>query len=166
MKTRKLVLTALFIALSFVGANIKVMGSIAFDSMPGFLGTLMLGPVYGAIIGAAGHFLTALLSGFPMTIPVHMVIMVGMAITMAAFGFVYNKFSEKKYGTIIAIITAILINGPILLLMVTPLLLPVMGISGILVLLPTLTGVSAINVILGVVVYKAILSRLPDRQGV
>jgi uncharacterized membrane protein len=28
--------------------------------MPGFLGALILGPFYGGLIGAIGHFLTAL----------------------------------------------------------------------------------------------------------
>lgn len=59
MKLRNLILTALFVALSFVGANMKIVGSIAFDSMPGFLGALILGPLYGAAIGSIGHFLTA-----------------------------------------------------------------------------------------------------------
>ena len=50
--TLNLVLLALFIALSAVGANIKVMGSIAFDSMPAFLAAMLLRPVAGAIVGA------------------------------------------------------------------------------------------------------------------
>ncbi|WP_425059346.1 hypothetical protein SCACP_40300 [Sporomusa carbonis] len=33
MKTKNVVLSALFIALSAIGANIKIMGTIAFDSI-------------------------------------------------------------------------------------------------------------------------------------
>ena len=91
MKTRKLVLASLFIALSFIGANINVFQSIAFDSMAGFLGALVLGPVYGAIIGGLGHILTAALRGFPYTIPVHLITMFSMGLTMLAFGTVYKK---------------------------------------------------------------------------
>jgi hypothetical protein len=51
MKTKKIVLAALLIALSFIGANIKIMGSIAFDSMPGFLGALILSPLLIPVLG-------------------------------------------------------------------------------------------------------------------
>ena len=80
MKTKKLVLVAFFITLSFIGANINIFQSIAFDSMAGFLGALILGPIYGGIIGGLGHILTATLRDFPYTIPVHLITMISMAI--------------------------------------------------------------------------------------
>lgn len=153
MKVKKLVLTALFIALSFIGANLKVMGSIAFDSMPGFLGTLILGPAYGALIGAVGHLLTAVLSGFPLTLPVHLIVMVDMALTMAVFGWVY-RISGPRLAAILSGIAAVLINGPVSLLMVAPLLIPIIGKAGLWAMLPVLSGVAALNVILAFLVYR------------
>lgn len=162
MEIKAIVLTALFIAISFIGANIKVMGSIAFDSMPGFLGTLVLGPMYGALIGAIGHFLTALVSGFPLSFPVHVVIMINMAVTMAVFGVVYRKIAKyKKFslkGIIVSGILAVTINGPISLFMLAPLLLPIMGLAGMIAYLPVLSGVAALNIVFASIVYKL----LPD----
>ena len=69
ISTKKLVLTALFIGLSVVGANIKVMGSIAFDALPAFLAALMLGPLWRAAVGAPGPLLPAPQPGLPLTFP-------------------------------------------------------------------------------------------------
>lgn len=158
MDVRANVLTALFIALSFAGANIKVLGSIAFDSMPGFLGTLLLGGARGALIAAAGHFLTALLAGFPLSLLVHIITMGIMAATMAVFGRVYQRFAAGSRfsgrGALLAAIAAVSINGPAGLLILSPLLMPVIGQAGILALLPLLTGVAALNVLLAVIIYR------------
>ncbi|MDP4144844.1 MAG: ECF transporter S component [Bacillota bacterium] len=159
MKLRKLILTALFIALSYIGANIKVMDSIAFDSMAGFLGAIILGPFYGAAIGAVGHILTALLSGFPLTLPVHLVVMVDMGITMAAFGSIYRYFSKKGQGVlgvILSFLAGVLINGPIATLTVYPLLVVSMGKAAVFAMIPMLTLVSALNVIIALVLYPLI----------
>ncbi|AGK96213.1 ECF transporter S component [Clostridium pasteurianum] len=151
MKTRKLVIMALFIAVSFLGANIKIMGTIAFDSMAGFLGCLILGPVYGAIIGALGHFLTAATSGFPYTLPVHMLIMVDMALTMFFFGIIYNKLSKinRYLGIIIAAIIGIIINGPISVLI----LVPIMGWA-MMAMIPILCLAAFLNILIAYLVYK------------
>ncbi|MBU5485604.1 ECF transporter S component [Clostridium sp. MSJ-11] len=167
MRTKKLVLTALFIALSFVGSNLKVMGTIAFDSMPGFLGALMLGPVYGAIIGGIGHFLTALTSGFPLSLPVHLITMIGMAVTMTAFTFVYKFVGRKNQlaGMVLSTIVGVIINGPLTLLVLTPLLLPVMGKAGILGLVPVLSLVAAINAIVALLVYKLLPRSMKEYEN-
>ena len=152
------VLTALFIALSFAGANIKVLGSIAFDSMPAFLGTLLLGASHGAVIAAAGHFLTALLAGFPLSLLVHIITMGIMAVTMAAFGRVYQRFANGRRfsgrGALMAGIVAVLINGPAGLFILSPILMPMLGKAGMLSLLPLITGVAALNVLLAVIIYR------------
>ncbi len=162
MKVKEIVSAALFIALSFIGANIKIMGSIAFDSMPGFLGALLFGPAYGAFIGMTGHFLTALLSGFPLSFPVHMIIIVDMAATMAIFSLVYRKIAEEDFSLraiIIASVFGVIMNGPVSLLMLSPLLLPAIGLAGMLALLPVVSGAAALNIVLACLVYKL----LPDR---
>ncbi|QDR82165.1 ECF transporter S component [Sporomusa termitida] len=158
MDVRANVVTGLLIALSFAGANIKVLGSIAFDSMPGFLGTLLLGAAHGAIIAAAGHFLTALLAGFPLSLLVHIITMGIMAATMAAFGSVYQRFAAGSRfsgpGALLAGLVAVLINGPVGLFILSPLLLPLIGQTGMLSLLPLITGVAALNVLLAVIIYR------------
>jgi len=137
------------------------MGSIAFDSMPGFLGAIILGPFYGALIGALGHFLTAVTSGFPYTVPVHLVTMVGMGVTMLAFGFIFKYFSSKNYllGVVLSLIVAVIINGPLLLFVESPLLIPMMGRAGVIALIPVLSVVAALNIIMAQGIYKI----LPDR---
>ncbi len=161
MKTKKLVLAALFIALSFVGANIKIMGSIAFDSMPGFLGAIVLGPLYGALIGALGHLLTALTSGFPLSLPVHLITMVGMGLTMLVFGLVFKYFLSKNYilAVILSLTFAVMINGPLLVLILTPLLMPVLGKAVLIGMVPVLSGVAALNIVMAQVIHKI----LPER---
>ncbi|HSQ33716.1 MAG TPA: ECF transporter S component, partial [Peptostreptococcaceae bacterium] len=115
MKTKKITLVALFIALSFIGSNIKIFSSIAFDSMPGFLISIMLGPVYGAIVGLLGHLLTAITSGFPMTIPIHLIIGIFMAITIYIFGVSYRIFKDKNklLSWVVPTLLGVIINGPI-----------------------------------------------------
>lgn len=125
MKTnsRQLVFMALLIALSFIGAQLKIFGSIAFDSLPAFLGTLLLGPLPGAIIASLGHLLTALSSGFPMTLPVHLVIALGMGLTMVATWYTFKfveKISNDIIGLIVAVGVASLCNGPVILMFCAP----------------------------------------------
>lgn len=150
MKTKKIVITSLFIAVSFIGANIKIAGTIAFDSMAGFLAALILGPSYGAVVGALGHLLTAAISGFPLSLPVHMVIMVSMALTMFLFGVTYNFFcrSNKKSAIILSSLAGVLMNGPISTFMI----IPIMG-KGILAMLPILTLAALLNIIIAHAIY-------------
>ncbi|HCX65719.1 MAG TPA: ECF transporter S component [Eubacteriaceae bacterium] len=91
MDTKKLVWIAMFVALSFVGAQLKIFQSIAFDSMPAFAAALLLGPVSGALVGFIGHLLTALSSGFPFSLPVHLTIAVTMAFICFVFGYLKDR---------------------------------------------------------------------------
>jgi uncharacterized membrane protein len=152
MKIRNLLITALFIALSFIGANIKILGSIAFDSMPAFLGALILGPVYGALIGAIGHFLTAAISGFYLTLPVHLIIMVDMAVTMVAFGVMHKVFSKKSknISIIASSVAGLIINGPIAAFSI----MPILGKAVIFALLPMLCLVTFLNIAAAHIIYK------------
>jgi uncharacterized membrane protein len=157
MRYKKMIITALFIALSYVGANIKIFSSIAFDSVPGFLAALLLGPFYGAIIGAAGHFLTAVTSGFPQSILVHSIIMFYMALTMWVFGKSYClvKRRSKILAAVISVIAAIIINGPVAVISIIPL-----AGKGILAYLPVLCMVAGINSVFGIVLYEALPERI------
>ncbi|WP_461204673.1 ECF transporter S component [Clostridium sp. DL1XJH146] len=148
---RKFILAALFIALSLVGAQIKIFNSIAFDSLPAFFGTLIIGPYYGALIGFLGHMFTAWTSGFPYTLPVHIITAFSMALTMVVF-----YFAHKKFGNVVACIIGVLFNGPIALLLSAPLLIPMMKVQGVIVLVPILSLVSFINIFLTLIIFRYI----------
>ena len=162
INTKTLVIAALFIALSYIGSYIKVFGSIAFDSFPGFLAALVLGPVYGAIIGFLGHLFTALTSGFPLSVPLHMVIAVSMAITMLVFGYTYKALIKKASTASTLILTGIIgiiLNGPVSLAFSMLALSFIAGIEaalGLLTLLPFLTIAAVINVVMSITVYKSL----------
>ncbi|MTI46581.1 MAG: ECF transporter S component [Firmicutes bacterium] len=155
----RLAYIAMLIALSAVGSLIKIQGSIAFDSMPGFFAALFLGPVAGALVAGIGHFLSALTSGFPYTLPMHLIVAAEMALFAFIFGWVY-----RRSNGIIASIVATILNGPVAALVVVPTSiffgLPFNGWPLFYLLLPTLTIASAANVILAYVVYKGINRRM------
>jgi hypothetical protein len=161
MKTRKVVFMGLLIACSFVGANLTIFSTIAFDSMPGFLGALMLGPIYGGMIAALGHVLTSGIKGFPMGLPTHMITMVAMFIAAYSLGKVQLMISErynKTIGVIVGAVLAVIINGPVALLMVSP----ITGM-GIFALAPVLCIAALINVVLAQTVYLAIPMVIKNR---
>lgn len=98
MSVRKLSWSALFIALSAVGAFIKIpaiIGSIALDSFPGILSAVLLGPVTGAVIAGAGHIVSAILGGMPLG-TFHFLILVEMAVLAWGYGKLYR--AEKRLG--------------------------------------------------------------------
>jgi len=159
LSTKKLVITALFIALSFIGAHLKIFGSIAFDSLPGFLAALMLGPVYGAAIGFLGHMFTALTSGFPLSLPLHIVIAVSMAVTMYGFGFTFRLLQKKLDRGVNLAITGcvgIILNGPVSLAMSMGTLAVMAGTEaawGLIGMLPMLVLGAAANVVICLFIY-------------
>jgi len=161
ISTINLVITALFIALSFVGANIKIFGTIAFDSLPAFLAALLLGPVYGAAIGFLGHLFTALTSGFPLGVPMHMVIAVSMAITMLGFGTTYRGLKSKiptAGGLAVTVIVGIILNGPVSLALSMGAMALMAGKDAafsLLAMLPVLILASAANILISIIVFKS-----------
>lgn len=131
---------ALFCALSAVGAKFPIYGSIALDSLPAFLAAILLGGPEGAIIGAMGHMLSALLSGFPLTIPLHLVIASEMAAICFVTGWLVN---ERHLPIWAAAIVTFVLNA-----FVSPLILiawPGMGWGVCLTLLLPLVIGSAVN---------------------
>lgn len=158
-RTRQLVFAALFIALSFVGANIKIMGSIAFDSLPAFVATLVLGWQWGAVVGFVGHMLTAATSGFPYTVPGHIITAFMMAATMIAFYWTIHFCLNKKMNPILAYIlgaiVAVIFNVPLGLLAISP----IFTLPTAMALIPVLLPAAIANVLLAEVIY----SFLPKR---
>ena len=106
----KLTWSGILIALSYVGSllGLIIPGSLAFDSMPAFFGAMVLGPFYGAAIGGVGHLLTALINGFPLTLPLHLFIGVQMALIVGVFAWVCQRGNKITGG-----ILATILNGPV-----------------------------------------------------
>lgn len=161
MKVKKLVIIALLIAISFAGANLFFPGTtIAFDSMPAFFAALFISPVAGALVGALGHFFTSFLKGFPMSLPIHLIIMGTMALTMIAFGYTY-KIVKGGEGVKLAIAATVgvIVNAPVSLYFVS-----LMIGKGIFMLLPILSLGAFLNVLVAIILFKAVKKRVKNEN--
>lgn len=146
-------LCGFFIALSVAGAFLKPFGnSIAFDSLPAFLAASMLGPVAGALTGLLGHLISAGISGFPFTLPIHLIVAVEMAIVMIIYAFL-----ARKINIVVSAAVAILLNG----VAATAVLIPLLGMPFFIAMVGPLTLVSAINVVLAVMLHR-VLATIPS----
>ncbi|WP_125582274.1 ECF transporter S component [Levilactobacillus cerevisiae] len=153
---KRLTLTALLLALCVIGANVKIMGSIALDSAPAFLGAIMLGPWIGALLGLFGHLTSAMLAGFPLTLPVHLVVGFMMGVCMFAVGWIRKRFGVNKLGVIIlSDIVGYIINVPI----EVPLLYPLLK-GTIFALFIPLTIATIVNIVLCEVLYAVLPARV------
>ncbi|WP_026566972.1 ECF transporter S component [Bacillus sp. UNC41MFS5] len=95
---------AMLTALSVVGAMIKIpaiVGSVALDAFPALLAAVLFGAGAGAIVGAFGHLLSALIGGFPLG-PMHFLIAVEMAVLVWVFGRMYKN--NKIFAGVVFII--------------------------------------------------------------
>ncbi|WP_051569222.1 ECF transporter S component [Alkaliphilus transvaalensis] len=148
-----LVKLSLLIALSGVGAYIKIQGSIALDSLPAFFAALYMGPVFGGVVGLIGHLVSSMTAGFPLTLPMHLVIALQMWCIVYAFGIIWRRINPLG-----ATIIAILLNGPLAALVAAPvsslLGLPLKGWTLFLVMWLPLTAVSIVNVSLAAILFK------------
>jgi len=157
---KKMVLCALFIAMSVIGAFIKPFGSsIAFDSLPAFVASSLMGSLYGAIVGALGHFISAAIVGFsPIGIGLHLIICVEMAIVMIIYALLV-----KKVNIVVAGVVAILLNGVVS----TAVFIPILGLPFFLAMVIPLTLVSVINVALAILVhYSLIKTKITNIFGI
>lgn len=157
--TTKLVYISMLIAISFIGSLIKIQGTIALDSMPGFFAALYLGPVAGAIVAGVGHLLTSLSSGFPLTLPIHLIVTLEMGIVVYLFGIIYKKFNGMA-----ACISGIILNGVAMVLVLAPftiwLGLPLNGKAFVYAMVVPLTIAAAVNIVLAYIIYKTIGNRI------
>ncbi len=162
MNTKKLVLLALMVALSAVGAYIVLpspIGTVALDSAPGYLSSLLFGSINGSIVLFLGHLLSSLKMGFPLGM-IHLLIAVLMGGCGIAFYYVY-----KKTNIIISSVLVILLNGVV----ITALLIPFLGYAFFLSMVSPLLVGSAVNIILAGVLNKILADRIDlnklNREG-
>lgn len=151
-RLKRTVMLSMFIALCFVGAMIKLpspTGTVALDALPAFLAASLLGPVPGAVTGLLGHLMTAASAGFPLTLPIHLLIGVQMAVIVSIYGFLF-----KNVNRVLAVIIAILLNGvgaPAVLM-----LLPGFGAAFFAAMVLPLSVGSLINILLAYMVHLAL----------
>lgn len=144
MKNKMLPLMALFTALSTVGAAIKIpanVGSVAFDVFPALIAAALLGGIPGAIVGAFGHLLSALIAGFPLG-PMHLLIAIEMAVLVWIFAILLKK--NKVVASLIFIIGNSLI-APLPFIFI-------MNMAFYITIVPSLVIASIINTAMAVVV--------------
>lgn len=147
---KRLAVIAIFVALSAVGAWIKIpspVGTIGLDSAPGFFTAIAFGGLEGAIVIALGHLLTAAVVGFPLSIPIHLFIALQMALWALSY-----RFVQRKFGLIAAVVVGTLLNG-----VVSSFTMILMGgLGAVLSVMPFLVLGSAINVILAAVAFRGL----------
>ncbi|UTW69819.1 hypothetical protein KHA80_02290 [Anaerobacillus sp. HL2] len=69
-------------------------------------GSISVRIIPGAIVGFMGHMVTSLNVGFPLSIPIHLLIGIEMAIICGTIGIIY-----KKGNLLLALILVLLLNG-------------------------------------------------------
>lgn len=93
MGSHRMAWIAMLMALTVIGAAIKIpaiIGSVALDSFPALLAAALLGGPAGAVVGGAGHVLSALIGGMPLG-PLHGLV----AIEMALLAFIFSLFYKN-----------------------------------------------------------------------
>ncbi|MFT8320216.1 MAG: ECF transporter S component [Bacillus sp. (in: firmicutes)] len=119
MKGKKISILALFIALSTVGAFIKIpgmVGSVALDSFPSLLAGVMLGGVSGGVVAGIGHLLSAFLAGFPLG-SFHFIICVEMFLLVLFFSLLYRIGKKYMAYCFFIVANSIILPLPFLFLM-------------------------------------------------
>ena len=150
LSVKRVAYMAVFIALSAVGALIKIpspVGTIALDSAPGYFCGLAFGMVEGAGVIFLGHLLTAGVVGFPLGLPLHLFIGVQLAVWVLIFRWFFLRF-----GQIPAAIAAIFLNGVVSAFT----MYFVGGMGAVMGVLPFLLAGSAVNVIIALLVHRVV----------
>lgn len=158
-KTKLLTLTAMFAALAVVGSFIKIPvppGTAALDSTAAFISMAFLPAPFAAAAGAIGHLATALTSGFPLTLPFHLLIALEMAIVAGVGAWIYKK-GHKVFAWIWLVIS----NGLVSPLPFYFLISPAMYVA----VAPGILIATVINVGVSIVLLPVLLKVL-NRSGV
>jgi len=141
MNTKTMTRLAVLIALSVIGAFIKipsVVGSLAFDAVPGFYAALTINPATGAIVAGLGHAATAVVSGMPLGVQIHALVAIGMMLAAYVAGVV------AKHNGIAGCVVGIIINGIVLPAMF--IVMPDFGLAFFIATSPTILMAATLNV--------------------
>lgn len=102
---RKTSIIAIFIALTVIGAFIKIpaiIGSVALDSFPALLAAAFFGPFVGAIVAGLGHMVSAVLGGMPLG-PLHIIVAIEMAVLVSLYAVFYHHKKKVIAGIVFLI---------------------------------------------------------------
>ncbi len=150
LSVKQIAYMSVFIALSAVGAMIKIpspVGTIGLDSGPGYFCGLAFGYVQGSCVIFIGHLLTAGLIGFPLGIPLHLFIGLQLAVWVLLF-----RWVSRRIGMIAGAVVAILMNGVVSAFT----MFFVGGMGAVLSTMPFLLVGSLINIAIAVLSYKTV----------
>ena len=107
-KLKMMVMTALFIALSYVATSVLMVpsptgGYMNLGDTVVLLGAYLLGPVYGAVAGGVGPALADLLAGYGIYVPATLVIKALMGLVAALL---YKAMNKKSWALIVCGVAA------------------------------------------------------------
>lgn len=152
MKGKRINTLAILIALSAVGAFIKIpsfIGSVALDSFPSLIAGAMLGGISGGIVASLGHLVSAIVGGLPLG-PLHFFIAIEMFLLVLLFSIVYRS-GKKIFATILFVLcNSLLLPLPFLFFM---------GIDFYYAIIPSLFISSLCNGMIGLII-------IPRIQGI
>lgn len=141
MNIKRLTHIGVLIALSVLGAFIKIpsmVGSLAFDAVPGFYAALAICPLTGAVVAGLGHVATALVSGMPLGIPIHLLVALGMMLAAYAAGV------TAKLNKLMGCVAGVVVNG--ILLPAMFIVIPGFGMGFFTVATPSILLAAVLNV--------------------
>lgn len=141
---------AIFIALSAVGAMIKIpspVGTIGLDSAPGYFCALAFGYIEGAAVIFIGHLLTAGVVGFPLGLPLHLFIGIQMALWA-----ILVRFIKQKLGLWPAVLTGVVLNGVVSAF--TNIFIG--GMGAVIGIMPFLIAGSLFNILIAAIAYRSL----------
>jgi len=152
VSARKLAIMAIFIALSAVGSFIKIpspLGSIGLDSAPGFFAAIGFGGWVGFIVIAVGHLLSSAIVGFPLTLPIHIVVALAMGGCALAFRWLGRK---GQIWLVVSVVVTSILNSFVLGLVVVP----IGGWGMYAAATPSLLVAAVVNLVIAAVAYYAV----------
>ncbi len=141
---------AIFIALSAVGAMIKIpspVGTIGLDSAPGYFCALAFGYVEGAAVIFIGHLLTAGVVGFPLGLPLHLFIGIQMALWA-----IIVRLIKQKVGLWPAVLAGVVLNGVVSAFTTVF----IGGMGAVIGIMPFLIAGSLFNLLVAAIAYKSL----------
>ncbi|RSD28951.1 ECF transporter S component [Mesobacillus subterraneus] len=149
MKSRRLSWIAMLVALSAVGASLKIpapIGSVALDSFPALLAAGLFGGPAGAAAGSLGHLLSALIGGLPLG-PFHVLIAGEMALLAYVFALLYKNDKRLSAGMLFVIGNSFVAPLPFIF---------IMGMPFYIAIVPSLFTGSVLNTVLAFLVLPRI----------